>query len=334
MYKILVTGSTGTLGNMIVRLLNKQLTQEDEIICLVRADSQEDAQERFYSFFGDVVFVCEVTIIVADLVKENVGIEGDIYNKLSERVTHILHLAASTRFDLTLSEARLANVYTTEQVLNFAKRCGNMQRFAHVSTAFVAGRRQGTIYESELEHDKGFLNTYEQSKYEAEKLVHKYGEEIPFIIFRPSLVQTEKRSNAVNQPQNAVTMVQYLIAKNSLPVLPGNKDEHIDIISGEVVAKTINCIFLKKELDAQVFHITGCDKSPTIQQIIAQSITQNEILFAGDIESYYVERDKVLRERSELVPIYEKIEIFLLELAYPKTFDNTNVIRNCKKSKI
>src|SRR5436305_1979730 len=40
-----------------------------------------------------------------------------------------------------------------------------------MSTAYVCGKRPGTIFESDLEHEAGFRNDYEHCKFEAERLV-------------------------------------------------------------------------------------------------------------------------------------------------------------------
>jgi long-chain acyl-CoA synthetase len=331
MYKILITGATGSLGNIIIKNLNGQLASDDEIICLVRASSQSEARGRFNKIFGDIEFSCKIKVIVADLTNYKCGMGDANYIKLSKEITHILHAAASTRFNLTLKDARLNNVLTTKQILDFAINCNNLERFAHVSTAFVAGKRSGVISEDELDHNKGFLNTYEQSKYEAEKLVIKYKTQLPSIILRPSLIQTKKNVHTIDQPQNAITIVQNLIMQDKLPVLPGKKDDKIDIISSDKAAKLIICLLLKKELNTQSFHITQCAEAPTVQTIIGDKAIEKNILFCGNIDNYKLQRDIVLNRRPELVKIYEKIEIFLLELAYPKVFDNKQMKKNCKK---
>ena len=64
----------------------------------------------------------------------------------------------------------------------------NLRRYNYVSTCYVAGKRKGEIRENELEHDAGFRNFYEETKYLAEIEVERLKSEFPVTIFRPSVV--------------------------------------------------------------------------------------------------------------------------------------------------
>ena len=93
---------------------------------------------------------------------------------LAEEVGAVLHCAASISFDLPLDEARAINVEGTREMLGFAreaKALGRLERFVHVSTAYVAGDHEGTFRERQLDAGQEFRNTYEQTKWEAEQIV-------------------------------------------------------------------------------------------------------------------------------------------------------------------
>ena len=62
----------------------------------------------------------------------------------------------------------------TRRVLEFAERCqarGGLRRLSHISTAYVAGEHAGCFSEDDLDVGQRFRNAYEQSKFEAERLV-------------------------------------------------------------------------------------------------------------------------------------------------------------------
>ena len=62
-------------------------------------------------------------------------------------------------------------------MLEFAELCrdrGELRRYAHISTAYVAGTHRGEFSEEQLDVGQGFRNPYEQSKFEAEQLVHAH----------------------------------------------------------------------------------------------------------------------------------------------------------------
>ena len=70
----------------------------------------------------------------------------------------VMHCAASISFDLPLDEARLINVEGTREIIGLAreaKSCGRLDRFIHVSTAYVAGITKGTFREHQLDAGPG-----------------------------------------------------------------------------------------------------------------------------------------------------------------------------------
>ena len=69
-----------------------------------------------------------------------------------------------------------------------------MGRHLHVSTAYVAGRYRGRFKETDLDLGQGFRNTYEQSKFEAEKAIAEAADGLPLVIARPSIIVGDSRS--------------------------------------------------------------------------------------------------------------------------------------------
>ena len=65
-----------------------------------------------------------------------------------------MHCAASISFDLPLDEARAINVEGTREIIALRARgqaAGRLDRFVHVSTAYVAGITEGTFREDQLD---------------------------------------------------------------------------------------------------------------------------------------------------------------------------------------
>lgn len=323
---VVLTGGTGSLGSFLIESLIKE-SPGLKLVLLVRADSQKHAKARFQELNLPSDYAQRIKVVRGDLYKPDLGLNSKELDELTKTTTHILHAAASTRFTLSLAEARLSNVDTTQHMINFAQSCKSLTRFGYVSTAFVAGKRTGTVYESELEHSEGFLNTYEQSKYEAELLVRNQSKGIPIISIRPSLVLTMRGASA--GPQSALTLGTSLASKGFLPILPGQPSHRLDIVGGTYAAQAIAKILLKERLTHNCYHITSAKKSPTLKQII-ELIEETKgkklpLRFVGDMESFATELKKVTRFRPDLFLIYKKVASFLPELAYPKIFDNQNL---------
>ena len=70
------------------------------------------------------------------------------------------------------------------------RRRGGLERFLHVSTAYVAGRHEGAFRERQLDAGQSFRNTYEQTKADAEQIV-AMARELGPAIARPSIVMGE-----------------------------------------------------------------------------------------------------------------------------------------------
>ena len=89
----------------------------------------------------------------------------------------VVHSAASVSFTLPLEEAREINLEGTRRMVEFAQMaqdCGGLERYGHVSTAYVAGTYDGRFAERDLDVGQEFNNSYEQSKFEAEQLVRSH----------------------------------------------------------------------------------------------------------------------------------------------------------------
>ena len=94
-------------------------------------------------------------------------------------------------------DSRRVNVAGTRRLLEFAELCrerGGLRKFAYVSTAYVAGDHAGLFREDELDVGQGFRNSYERSKFEAERLVREHTDRLPVQIFRPSIIVGEQSS--------------------------------------------------------------------------------------------------------------------------------------------
>jgi nucleoside-diphosphate-sugar epimerase len=99
----------------------------------------------------------------------------------------VIHNAASLTFEPAdrQSEPWLSNLEGTRQVLAVCRRAG-IRQLHHVSTAYVAGLREGRILESELDEGQELGNDYERSKLEGEKLVRAAGRQSSWATRRPA----------------------------------------------------------------------------------------------------------------------------------------------------
>ena len=309
--RILLTGATGRLG----RCLADELTRSGfELVLVVRARSPEAARERVRAELGPDVDLRRVTTLCGDVTEPGLGLRLRERIRLRSSLDVVLHAAATTSFSTPLETARRTNVVATRNVLALAERLPGV-RLAHVSTAFVAGKRTGRILESDLEHDSGFQNAYQQSKYEAELLVRRDSEVLPATIVRPSIV-LDGFEQGGSQPRSAFRFALELVKKGFLPALPGSGSTPVDLVTEGDAARAIVALVSNPGASG-TYHIAAGDRASTLADIVDPF---RQVRYLG-VDQYAWEVAKWRRERPRLVGLYDELECFIYELAYPKVFD-------------
>jgi len=86
-----------------------------------------------------------------------------------------------------------------------------LRQFHHVSTCYVAGKREGVILETELRHDAGYRNYYEESKYLAELEVESAKKQLPITIHRPAVVCGDSRTGETGKYDGVYYLIHYLL---------------------------------------------------------------------------------------------------------------------------
>ncbi len=184
---ILVTGARGFLGRNLLTAAAKKFPQA-AFALLARSDkAAADLCDKFRWLGRD-----RLRIIRGDIIEPGLGLSlGDL--SMLASVREVWHLAASTSFDDREHEAIYqGNVVGTQNVLAAAGGLTKLERFVYVSTAYVAGTNPGPIAEDEMPVRSGFRNTYEATKWEAERTVRQ--SKLPFVIFRPSIIMGDSRT--------------------------------------------------------------------------------------------------------------------------------------------
>jgi thioester reductase-like protein len=199
---VLLTGATGMVGReLMVRMARRPDTT---VICPVRAADDAEAERRITVTLSRMphqpltdVERARITAFAGNIATPRMGLDQNRWDALADRVTRIVHGAASVSWSQPLDVARTVNVGGTTEMLalaDAAQRRGQFRAFDYLSTIMVAGKRQGTIGEEELDQTHGFWSTYEQSKAEAEALVRARKETLPISVFRLSMVVGDSRS--------------------------------------------------------------------------------------------------------------------------------------------
>jgi thioester reductase-like protein len=269
---VLLSGATGFVGmELLARLLERD---ERRVVALVRAGDDASAQGRvervLANLFGERGrgYARRVEGVAADMTAERLGLAPARYDHLAARVSTIVHAAASVSFTLALDQARSINLDGTRRMLAFAQRAaelGALTRYAHVSTAYVSGLHAGRFGEGDLDVGQAFRNSYEQSKFEAEKLVRAQAG-VPFTILRPSIVVGDRRSgwtsafNVLYWPLRAFARGLF----TAVPAVPG---AYVDAVSIDFVADAIHALCQSEESVGETYNLTAGAHATTIAEI-------------------------------------------------------------------
>ena len=204
---VLVTGGTGFVGGYLLNRL------QGERIGLVRGDASR--------------LPPGVRPVQGDLLRGPLDLPD-------ARV--VVHCAAAVGFSQSLEEARAINVDGTRRVLAAAAAMPSLERFVHVSTAYVAGTHDGVFAERDLDVGQRFRNTYEQTKHEAEHLVRESG--LPVRVVRPSIVVGESATGWTSSFNVLYPPLQAL-ARGLARRIPADPQAIVDVVPVDHVADVI-----------------------------------------------------------------------------------------------
>jgi thioester reductase-like protein len=273
---LLLTGSTGFLG---MELLARLLEETDRRVWApVRATDDAEAEARLRATLTTLLpdpgmYSERVVAFAADLTQPGLGLEAQRRDEIAEQVDEIIHSAASVSFTLPLEEARAINVEGTRRMLELAADCqarGGLTRYAHVSTAYVAGDHTGDFSEHDHDLGQGFNNTYERSKWEAEGLVRERGEELPAQVFRPSIVVGHERSGWTAS-FNVIYTPLRMYARGALPLIPARRSAPVDIVPVSYVARAI--LALDDAGAGHTFNLVAGPDAPTMDELIDLTVS-------------------------------------------------------------
>ncbi|HSV92163.1 MAG TPA: SDR family oxidoreductase, partial [Desulfobacterales bacterium] len=282
---ILLTGGTGFLGAQVAR---RVLSNTDHsVVALVRARDVEEAKQRLERTWSEWPELAReiggrVEPLPGDLTHASLGLEAGAWTALAHRVTHMIHSAAELRFDGELDEMRRINVEGTRHLLELARAAHEhhgIARYAHVSTAYVAGNRTGEVAEADLSNTHGFANTYEQTKYEGEMLVRRAMDTLPVSVFRPGMVVGDSETGAI-RCFNTIYVPLRLYLAGRLGIVPSAPDLRANMVPVDYVTDAIAKLAFDPRAVGLTFHLTVAHENlPTAKELIqaARSWAEKEL---------------------------------------------------------
>lgn len=204
---------TGFPGFIADRLLERLARKQCRFILLVQPSFTARARD-------EIARIAQLTgrstddfqLIEGDITHAELGLTPLDAAEVREQTTRVFHLAALYDLAVARDLALRVNVAGTTHVLQFARVMPKLRHFHHVSTCYVAGKREGVILERELRHDAGFRNFYEESKYLAEAEVDALKKELPITIHRPAVVCGDSKTGETAKYDGVYYLIHYLLS--------------------------------------------------------------------------------------------------------------------------
>lgn len=273
---VLLTGATGFVG---MEILARYLERTGRpVIAPIRARDGAEATARLRAtvacLFGDEdAYADRLTALAADIEQPGLGLDQATREGVAEQVTDIVHSAASVSFTLCLERSREINVDGTRRMLELAELCatrGGLEHFSYISTAYVAGTHKGNFGEDQLDVGQRFRNPYEQSKFEAERLVRAADGRLPIQIFRPSIIVGEQTTgwtpafNVLYSPLKA-------FVRGSLPAVPARRSAPVDVVPVDYVADAVFELAGERVDGTCTYHLVAGQRATSVGRLIELS---------------------------------------------------------------
>ncbi len=155
--RLLLTGVTGFVGEALLHLLLTEVPGA-HVTLLVRPRGSTPADDRVRTLLGKTIFTDvvaaagDVDSLLADRLRVLSGDLADVPT-LPTDLDAVVHCAGDVSFDPPVDDGFRTNVLGTRDLLERVREAGQDVHYVHISTAYVAGRRRGTIPEGPVPHD-------------------------------------------------------------------------------------------------------------------------------------------------------------------------------------
>lgn len=232
---LFITGFPGFIAN---RLLERLAGNDCRFLLLVQpvlAARAKDELARIAQLTGKPVD--DFQLVAGDITRAELGMTPPDVARVLEETTRVFHLAAIYELAVARELALQVNVGGTDHVLAFARRMPHLRHFHHVSTCYVAGKREGVILETELRHDAGYRNFYEESKYRAEMAVESFKKDLPVTIHRPAVVCGDSKTGETAKYDGVYYLIHYLLRRPGMLSLIniGNHNVSLNLVPVDFV---------------------------------------------------------------------------------------------------
>jgi thioester reductase-like protein len=221
-------------------------------------------------------------VLEGDITREDLGLSPSDLGEVREEATVLFHLAAIYDLAVTREVGMRVNVEGTRNVNRLALTLPKLKSYHYVSTCYVAGRRTGLILESELRHEAGFRNFYEETKYLAELEVEALKKELPVTVHRPSVVCGDSHTGETAKYDGVYYLINYLrMWPGALSLANiGNREVRLNVVPVDFVVEAMAALASDDASSGQTVQLADPDPLTTEElfDIISRNLAGRESL--------------------------------------------------------
>ena len=281
---VLLTGATGFLGRYLaLEWLERMELVDGTLICLVRAESDEDARARLDKTFdsGDPQLLRHfqeraadhLEVIAGDKGEANLGLDQQTWQRLADTVDLIVDPAALVNGVLPYSELFAPNVVGTAELIRIALTT-KLKPYSYVSTADVRLQIDPTAFTEDADIrvigptrtiDDSYGNGYANSKWAGEVLLREAHDlcGLPVGVFRCDMILADPTyAGQLNVSDTVTRMVLSVVATGIAPGsffeldAEGNRQRaHFDGLPVDFVAEAIATLGAQVVEGFETYHV-------------------------------------------------------------------------------
>lgn len=236
---------TGFPGFIASRLLRRLASEGGRFLLLVQPAFAEQAKEELKNIAADTGrSISDFSLLQGDITQLNLGLSPADLQTARSQSTVLFHLAAIYDLAVARDIAMRVNVEGTRNVNQFAASLPRLGHYHYISTCYVAGKRKGVIYEHELQHEAGFRNYYEETKYLAEIEVEELKSALPITIHRPAVVCGDSHTGETAKYDGIYYLIHYLLKWPSLlsAFNIGNTEVTLNLVPVDFLVEAISTL--------------------------------------------------------------------------------------------
>jgi thioester reductase-like protein len=256
-----ITGVTGFLGAYLLRSLLQQ--SDDQLVCLVRADSIEQGKQRVLQSLQQLSdyqtnWCTRIEVVIGSLGQAQFGLSDDTFYRLAQSLNKVIHNAANVNFVAPYHALREVNVLSNMDIIHLAT-AHHLKPIHYISTVAVFNsheRDQFALIEEDhvLEHPENLFSGYAQTKWMGEALYKKARERgLNVTFYRPGLIMGDSDNGYCHTDDFLCRFLKGCLQMQAFPDLA----VEVDMTPVNYTADAISYLILSKDTQQVAYHFVN-----------------------------------------------------------------------------